>query len=155
MTLLNKFVPSDFDLNVKKLWKVFSKFDKTLPGANYFIFRGAIPKFLCVWKTKAVKKYSVPLSSICNQILVWATDRHTCIGCHVQQWTSLCFNCHLHYSVTCYWTVSFHCKIRFHFCSAFLRKLLIFNVFFYIDIHVKQSICMCVYTHCVFVLVIF
>jgi len=34
MTLLNKFISADFNFKVKSV-KVFSKFDKTLPGANY------------------------------------------------------------------------------------------------------------------------
>jgi hypothetical protein len=80
MTLLNKFIPSDFNLNVKKCKKCSLNLIKLylVPITKYL----EVQYHICSqgWKMKAVTKCSIPPNYICNQILVWATD--ICLNLH-------------------------------------------------------------------------
>lgn len=157
MTLLKKFMPIDFILDVKNCKKCSLNLIKLflVPITKYL----EVQYEICLqgWKMKAVTKCSIPPATFVIKYMYGPqTCVYTCISCHVQQWTRFCFNCHLHWSVTYYSTVPFHCKIHFYFCSVFLSKLLTFN-----EIYLHRYLCqgvhvyVCVCTHCVFVLVIF
>jgi len=80
MTLLNKFILTDFNLNVKKCKKCSLNLIKLflVPITKYLEVQYQI--HLQGWKMKALTKCSIPLSHICNQILAWATD--ICLNLH-------------------------------------------------------------------------
>ena len=80
MTLLNKFVPADLNLSVKKCNKCSLNLIKFFPVPITKYLEVQYQICLQGWKMQSVTKCSKPLSHICNQILVWATD--ICLNLH-------------------------------------------------------------------------